>query len=107
MVKRIRLSESTLHRIIRKCINEALGENADNNRMIISYSTDEDDFELFNNAQYDILFKRMMSNREDRPHKFNTKEDYIYDEVPYKGYMYSFIVIISWMRQFYCANSPY
>lgn len=88
MIKRIRLSENTLHRIIRKCINEALGEDTNGNRMIISYSTDDEYFELFDNGQYDILFKKMMRNRDGTPHKFNTKKDYIYEEVPYKGYVF-------------------
>lgn len=86
MKRRIRLTEGDLHRIIRKCVNEALGGINNGNRMVISYSTDEEDFELFNNGQYDILFKRLMQNREMNPSPFNTKEDNIFEEIPYKGY---------------------
>lgn len=65
--QRIRLSEATLHNIIRKCVNEAVNEISDKTKMSAAYKADQDfgRYVYGNNPNYTFRKEKQMNNLTD------------------------------------------
>ena len=83
------INEEHLGTLVAESVKRVLSEmnTNDGTRMIVSYTTDEDDFELYNNAEYDLLYKSMIKHAYGELKKF-TATKYIFEEVPYNGFCF-------------------